>query len=73
MKISIKERQGVYIRCGTTGKLFKTRRLSAKSKTFQSPVQDLVYDGDLVTQTEQEKQTRDCCTSGRYDLCTTGC
>ena len=50
---------GVYIKYRTTGKLFNLRRFTAKTKTFQCIVRDLLYadDCDLVSDSLQDMQT----------------
>ena len=49
---------GVYIRFGTSGKVLNLRRFNTKSKTFQSPVRELLFanDADLVAHTEEDMQ-----------------
>ena len=49
---------GVYIRFRSTGMVFDLRRFSAKSKTFQSLIRELLYadDADLVAHSEEDMQ-----------------
>ena len=49
---------GVFIRFRTSGKVFNLHRFTTKSKTFQSPVRELLFadDADVIANTEEDIQ-----------------